>query len=148
MPRNSVKRLLLALGVVLGAGLLLTGRYFVVAQSATALHDDAIVVDGHVHITNRVYWEGIDPWEVQATLATLDPPCRSSSRSPRSRVSKCSGVPARRRAMRSQGLAQSIFQAWGDSTDRRDADVAVCILRLRGSRYGRSHRARRTRRDT
>ena len=74
MPRNSVKRLLLALGVVLGAGLLLTGRYFVVAQSATALHDDAIVVDGHVHITNRVYWEGIDPWEVQATLATLDPP--------------------------------------------------------------------------
>ena len=67
MARNSVKRLLLVLGVVLGAGLLLTGRYFVVAQSATALHDDAIVVDGHVHITNRVYWEGIDPWEVQAT---------------------------------------------------------------------------------
>ena len=37
------------------------------AQSTTALHDDAIVVDGHVHITNRVYWEGIDPWEAQAT---------------------------------------------------------------------------------
>jgi hypothetical protein len=22
-------------------------------------------VDGHVHITNRVYWENIDPWERQ-----------------------------------------------------------------------------------
>ena len=67
MPRTSVKRLLLALGVVLGSGLLLTGRHFMVAQSTTALHDDAIVVDGHVHITNRVFWEGIDPWQVQET---------------------------------------------------------------------------------
>ena len=66
MPRTSVKRVLLVLGVVLAAGLLLTGRYFMVAQSTTALHDDAIVVDGHVHITNRVFWEGIDPWQVQA----------------------------------------------------------------------------------
>jgi membrane dipeptidase len=48
-------------------GLLLTGRYFLGAQSTAALHDDAIVVDGHVHITNRVYWEGIDPWEAQTT---------------------------------------------------------------------------------
>jgi membrane dipeptidase len=55
------------LGVVLGTGLLMTSRYFVVAQSTTALHDDAVVVDGHVHITNRVYWEGIDPWEAQTT---------------------------------------------------------------------------------
>ena len=23
-------------------------------------------MDGHVHITNRVYWEGIDPWKPQA----------------------------------------------------------------------------------
>ena len=67
MPRTSVKRLLLVLGVVLGVGLLLTGRHFMTAQSTTALHDEAIIVDGHVHITNRVYWEGIDPWEVQAT---------------------------------------------------------------------------------
>ena len=65
MPRTSVKRLLLVLGVVLAAGLLLTGRHFMAAQSTTALHDDAIVVDGHVHITNRVFWEGIDPWQVQ-----------------------------------------------------------------------------------
>lgn len=25
-----------------------------------------LIVDGHVHITNRVYWEGIDPWVPQA----------------------------------------------------------------------------------
>ena len=24
-----------------------------------------ILADGHVHITNRVYWEGIDPWKPQ-----------------------------------------------------------------------------------
>jgi membrane dipeptidase len=52
---------------VLVAGVLLTGRYFLEAQSTAALHDDAIVVDGHVHITNRVYMEGIDPWEAQTT---------------------------------------------------------------------------------
>lgn len=34
---------------------------------AAALHSDAIVVDGHVHITNRVFWEGIDPWQTHAT---------------------------------------------------------------------------------
>jgi len=67
MPQASRKRLELVLGGVLVVGLLLTGRYFLGAQSTAALHDDAIVVDGHVHITNRVYWEGIDPWEVQTT---------------------------------------------------------------------------------
>jgi len=25
-----------------------------------------IVIDGHVHVTNRVYWEGIDPWQPRA----------------------------------------------------------------------------------
>src|SRR6476660_9231464 len=24
-----------------------------------------LLMDGHVHITNRVYWEGIDPWKPQ-----------------------------------------------------------------------------------
>ena len=24
-----------------------------------------LLIDGHVHITNRVYWEGIDPWKPQ-----------------------------------------------------------------------------------
>ena len=67
MSRTSVKRSALVLGLVLGTGSLLTSQRFMAAQSTTALHDDAIVVDGHVHITNRVYWEGIDPWEVQAT---------------------------------------------------------------------------------
>ena len=49
--------------------LLALDRPIVLAQrsSAAALHDDAIVVDGHKHITNRVYWEGIDPWKVQQT---------------------------------------------------------------------------------
>jgi membrane dipeptidase len=30
-----------------------------------ALHDSAIIVAGHEHITNRVYFEGIDPWTPQ-----------------------------------------------------------------------------------
>ena len=34
---------------------------------ARDLHEDAIIVDGHVHITNSVYVQGIDPWEEQAT---------------------------------------------------------------------------------
>ena len=67
MSRTSVKRSVLVLCLVLGTGSLLTSLRFMAAQSSTALHDDAIVVDGHVHITNRVYWEGIDPWELQAT---------------------------------------------------------------------------------
>ena len=25
----------------------------------------ALLVDGHAHVTNRVYWEGIDPWKPQ-----------------------------------------------------------------------------------
>jgi membrane dipeptidase len=36
-------------------------------SSVAALHDDAIVVDGHKHIINRVYWERIDPWQPQPT---------------------------------------------------------------------------------
>jgi hypothetical protein len=33
------------------------------AKSASAAEGDPeIVMDGHVHITNRIYWEGIDPW--------------------------------------------------------------------------------------
>lgn len=29
----------------------------------------SLLVDGLVHITNRVYWEGIDPWKPQALRA-------------------------------------------------------------------------------
>ncbi len=32
---------------------------------ARALHDAALVFTGHEHITNRVYFEGIDPWKPQ-----------------------------------------------------------------------------------
>jgi membrane dipeptidase len=33
------------------------------AGAAAADGDPDIVMDGHVHITNRIYWEGIDPWK-------------------------------------------------------------------------------------
>jgi membrane dipeptidase len=32
------------------------------AGAFAADDDPEIVMDGHVHITNRIYWEGIDPW--------------------------------------------------------------------------------------
>ena len=67
MARTSVTRWSVVLGVVLGVGSLLAGCDILVGQSVDELHDEAIVVDGHVHITNRVFWEGIDPWEVQTT---------------------------------------------------------------------------------
>ena len=72
MANRSVARWLLGLSAVLAAGLLvLAGRPVVRAQpqpsSAAALHREAIVVDGRVHITNRVYFEGLDPWQVHAT---------------------------------------------------------------------------------
>jgi membrane dipeptidase len=33
------------------------------ARAAAAEGDPDIVMDGHVHVTNRIYWEGIDPWK-------------------------------------------------------------------------------------
>ena len=65
-----VKRWLLGLSAVLAAGLLVpSGREGALAQrsSVAALHHDAIVVDGHQHMINRVYWEGLDPWTAQTT---------------------------------------------------------------------------------
>ena len=35
--------------------------------TAASLHEQAIVVDGHVHIMTPVFHQGIDPWEVQET---------------------------------------------------------------------------------
>lgn len=35
--------------------------------SASSLHEQAIVVDGHEHATNRAYFAGIDPWTAQET---------------------------------------------------------------------------------
>lgn len=37
------------------------------SAGSASLHEQAIVVDGHEHITNRVYFEGIDPWKPQDT---------------------------------------------------------------------------------
>src|SRR6201990_2526930 len=42
-----------------GAAVAAGGR---VSAVSAANGDPEIVMDGHVHITNRVYWEGIDPW--------------------------------------------------------------------------------------
>ena len=37
----------------------------VVTQSSLQAPAPDLLIDGHVHITNRVYWEGIDPWKPQ-----------------------------------------------------------------------------------
>jgi membrane dipeptidase len=37
----------------------------VIVATAAAQAPAPILADGHVHITNRVYWEGIDPWKKQ-----------------------------------------------------------------------------------
>jgi membrane dipeptidase len=34
-------------------------------RSFAADGDGEIVMDGHVHVVNRIYWEGIDPWTPQ-----------------------------------------------------------------------------------
>ena len=48
----------------LGAGLLIAlAGAALLAQAAQ--RPPALVMDGHTHITNRVYWEGIDPWTAQ-----------------------------------------------------------------------------------
>lgn len=70
MANTRTKRWLLGLGAVVVVAILVgLGRLFGQAQSTdpATVHSNAIVVDGHVHITNRVYWEGIDPWKVQST---------------------------------------------------------------------------------
>lgn len=48
-------------GLALGAAIALGWR------KASAQAEVPILMDGHVHITNRVYWEGIDPWQPQAS---------------------------------------------------------------------------------
>ena len=70
MANGSVKRWLLSVSVVLASGFLVPAGWQVVfsqRSSSAALHNDAIVFDGHEHTMNRVYWEGIDPWKVQTT---------------------------------------------------------------------------------
>ncbi len=56
----------IAVGVLLGSIVL---PICSLAQSidAAKLHEEAIVVDGHVHIITPVFHQGIDPWKVQET---------------------------------------------------------------------------------
>ena len=35
-------------------------------STSSTLHDELIVVDGHVHMINSVFHQGIDPWSVQS----------------------------------------------------------------------------------
>ena len=66
--RSSVLKCLLTATIAAGS-LMPVNRSTALAQRspAAALHEDAIVIDGHKHITNRVYWEGLDPWKAQQT---------------------------------------------------------------------------------
>ena len=62
MPALSVRLGLVALGTAaaLAAGSLsIRGQQ---SECVACVHGDAVVVAGHEHITNRVYYEGIDPW--------------------------------------------------------------------------------------
>ena len=40
-------------------------------STGSRLHDELIVVDGHVHMTNSVFHQGIDPWKPQS-IGTFD----------------------------------------------------------------------------
>jgi membrane dipeptidase len=31
--------------------------------AASPAAEQLLLMDGHVHVTNRIYWEGIDPWQ-------------------------------------------------------------------------------------
>ena len=59
--------------VVIGAGVAARGAGQAqppaqsVAAAAAALHKEAIVIDGHVHITELEYHQGIDAWKEQET---------------------------------------------------------------------------------
>lgn len=49
-------------GLLIGILLLATGLIGAAFQLPAP---QPLLMDGHVHITNRVYWEGIDPWQAQ-----------------------------------------------------------------------------------
>jgi membrane dipeptidase len=50
---------------LLGAGALaaLPAGAGIVPRALAQTPAPAVLMDGHVHITNRIYWEGIDPWQ-------------------------------------------------------------------------------------
>lgn len=49
-------------GGALGAAALVADRTGLATKAFAADNAPEIIMDGHVHITNRIYWEGIDPW--------------------------------------------------------------------------------------
>jgi membrane dipeptidase len=50
-------------GGALAAGAVLADRAGLATKAFAADNNSTeIIMDGHVHITNRIYWEGIDPW--------------------------------------------------------------------------------------
>src|SRR3954464_6441299 len=51
---------------LLGAGALMAPQAF--GAPALAEGGPPLMMDGHVHIINRVYWEGIDVWQPQGGL--------------------------------------------------------------------------------
>lgn len=54
--RRALKLLGSGVLAALPAGAVLSSRALAQAPAAPVL------MDGHVHITNRIYWEKIDPW--------------------------------------------------------------------------------------
>lgn len=53
-------------GAITALGAALAGRA-AHAQTTPPVGSPPILMDGHVHITSRVYWEKLDPWKPQAT---------------------------------------------------------------------------------
>jgi len=47
----------------LGTGALVATAPARLAQAQSALAAPPLLMDGHVHVVNRVYWESIDPWQ-------------------------------------------------------------------------------------
>jgi membrane dipeptidase len=56
------RRYLLGASAALAAGSV-PSPFNWISQAAAADDTPEIVMDGHVHIVNRIYWEGIDPWQ-------------------------------------------------------------------------------------
>ena len=50
---------------LIGAGALGAMAPALGASAASAQGAPPLLMDGHVHIINRVYWEGIDAWQEQ-----------------------------------------------------------------------------------
>jgi membrane dipeptidase len=54
---------LIGAGALIASGFGRRGSTAAVAQTTNAPAAPVIFMDGHVHVTNRIYWEKIDPWQ-------------------------------------------------------------------------------------